>query len=473
MKRNLQILVLLQLLYVGNLFAQPTAAPATGYTWVKTGSSQYVSAPTSTSPSVAFGQNTSFSLPDSDPTSCAGSCIGLCDAPSQYIGKKVFGTSVHNASACEQRAHTLNHWNNPFPNSGVANGATSGTVHLPTAAALTIIQGTPGTGGGGSTNHGYVIGGWGGINQSMFSVAINWAITWSTVAFGGFSGNSGPQLKTATFQGFDPGGSGTSGLIEWSTGFGTSFGANYLIPVTSLPQTGGTFEMVYTGVSNISVSRVWGNADGEVVHSPGMEGRASHTVDYDIWVLQAPLPVKLINFDAQKRNHSAAITFTTTTESNMKLYELEKSNDTKNWTAITSFLPKNDRNTTQKYEYSDLNINENATYYRLKMIENDGKTSYSRVVSLTNLIKGNAVNVFPNPTKNNLQLELNMVADQENASLEIYNIQGQLVKQRTLSLVGGLQNIALDIEDLETGVFTLKVKLENAQEVIIKKIQKI
>ena len=473
MKRITPIFCLFYFIGLASIIAQPTATLAPGHSWVKVGTSQFVSAPTSSTPSVSMGQNTSFSLPDTDPASCMSSCTGSCDAPSQFIGKKVFGMSVHSASACEQRAHNLNHWNNDFPDAAVVNGATTGTVHLPTSARLDIIQGTPGTGGGGSTNHGYVIGGWGFPNESNFTVNVNWAISWATPAFSGISGNSGPQTKTSVFQGYDPGGTNTSSLIEWSQGFGTSFGASYLIPVSSLPQAGGTFEMVYSGVSSISVLRNWGNADGEAVHSPGMEGRASHTVDYDIWTVQAPLPVRLVQFDATKNLRSAVISFVTTAESNMKAYEIQRSNDTKHWVTIETLQPKNQQSTTQKYNYTDVNLYENELYYRLKMMENDGKSSYSRTIALENKQKGNSINVYPNPVKNTAQLAFNIEAEQENITLEIYNIQGQIVKQKLISINGGVQNISLDIEELATGFYTAKFRFENTQEVIVKKLQKI
>lgn len=61
--------------------------------------------------------------------------------------------------------------------------------------------------------------------------------------------------------------------------------------------------------------------------------------------------------------------------------------------------------------------------------------------------------VYPNPVRNQLNVELN-----ESASIELYNVNGQLAKEYKIST--GLKSI--DVSDLERGVYLLRIWSENA-----------
>ncbi len=65
----------------------------------------------------------------------------------------------------------------------------------------------------------------------------------------------------------------------------------------------------------------------------------------------------------------------------------------------------------------------------------------------------NHINIHPNPAKDNLIIEFEKSKKLQNTSVSIYNTQGQLVKQLTISQ----PKTEIDIHDLSTGVYVVKV----------------
>ena len=115
-------------LYLLPVFSQPTSTPATGYQWIKTGSSNYYSFLISTIPNITNGTTNFGFLLDKDPSDCSSHCGGNCDGNSRYA-VSLYGINntvpVSTNGNCEQRAIVINQWPNDFLDANVSDGATA------------------------------------------------------------------------------------------------------------------------------------------------------------------------------------------------------------------------------------------------------------------------------------------------------------------------------------------------------------
>lgn len=446
------------------LFSQPTATPASGYHWVLVSTGFYSSGEYSTTP--GSPGDTSFGLSgDSDPTNCSGSCGGNCDGE-EYIQDRMFGsTPGFDSLSCEQRAVTLNQWNNLFPDSGVSNGATSGTVYLPTSASVNIIPapnpGDSGTGAGGDENRFWIIGGDSGP-QSNFNISVDYDISWQIVDFS-LSGSSGNQHFNFTVT-YNDAGSGneyeTAGWNNYTTnGFGNTFSEVLPVSTSDLSQTGGTFEVIFVSNSSIVVTRNWGNADAKAQHGPGMEGRASHMVNYEVWEIQAILPVELINFKGKTINDKVKLTWATASETNNDKFLVQKLIDNA-WTSISEIQGNGNSQKNLDYEYYDKSPHMGTNYYRLVQKDYDGTSSVSPVIDVffnhSNLI------IRPNPANDYLQL----FSESNISNIAIFDQLGQCVMQRQED------TNRLNIAALQNGIYYIQVKYADGS-LDIKKFVKI
>jgi hypothetical protein len=93
------------------------------------------------------------------------------------------------------------------------------------------------------------------------------------------------------------------------------------------------------------------------------------------------LPVRLISFQGNASNTGANLSWTTEEESHMDYFQIEKSTDLKTFKAVNQTKCRNQAGRNE-YTFNDPKLTSGTTYYRLKLMEENGAFSYSKVVAL-------------------------------------------------------------------------------------------
>lgn len=171
-----------------------------------------------------------------------------------------------------------------------------------------------------------------------------------------------------------------------------------------------------------------------------------------VWQCTGLLPVTLINFKANKYNESVVLNWDATKETNFKSFEIEKSMDGIHFTNAGVVNGQNLSN----YSFTDNNLpNVKTIFYRLKLIDIDGKFTYSKVVSIrVDTIFSNAL-VYPNPAGNSLTIKLKNSL-RESSLLKVNDIAGRIVLQQQINATQN--NIQLDVQQLPPGRYFITIK---------------
>jgi hypothetical protein len=112
----------------------------------------------------------------------------------------------------------------------------------------------------------------------------------------------------------------------------------------------------------------------------------------------------------------------------------------------------------QPYMFEDRSPQPGINYYRLKIIDADGKAEYSNIVSINAGNAQKSITFFPNPVTNKtIILHLNNL-HQGTFKIELYNSIGQEVYKNHLLYSGGslTENIKLP-ENIVDGLYHLYV----------------
>lgn len=139
------------------------------------------------------------------------------------------------------------------------------------------------------------------------------------------------------------------------------------------------------------------------------------------------LPVELSGFRAEVKNKSVVLTWQTLTESNNKGFEIQRSNDATNWTAIAWEVGQGNTTTTQTYTFTDSRPILGKSYYRLAQTDFDGKIEHSEIV-IASFYNG-VVTVYPNPVNDVLQITV--ADDMPIENIVVYNTSGSEVMRET------------------------------------------
>jgi predicted outer membrane repeat protein len=189
------------------------------------------------------------------------------------------------------------------------------------------------------------------------------------------------------------------------------------------------------------------------------------TIDMGIYERQTTLPVELASFTAQKQNNSAVIKWVTLSEKNNAYFSLLKSNDGKTFSPVTKILPQGNGTSTASYSFVDHSPSNGVNYYQLVQIDNDGTKKDYGVKFLTFSLENELVKLYPNPTKDIVNV---FISNKDYDTATLLAIDGKVLS--TNSLTAGV-NTALSLQDFPKGVYV--VKLTGAKGVQIKKIIKL
>ena len=107
-------------------------------------------------------------------------------------------------------------------------------------------------------------------------------------------------------------------------------------------------------------------------------------------------PLALQSFTGKLNSNKTVTLNWQASETNMNKYIVEKSVYDNKYNTLGSVQAINKSNAV--YDFKDENPNKGANYYRLQMIENNGKISYSNIVVIL-LENNSSITVFPNPAK--------------------------------------------------------------------------
>ena len=92
-------------------------------------------------------------------------------------------------------------------------------------------------------------------------------------------------------------------------------------------------------------------------------------------------------------------------------------------------------------------------------MDNDGKSSYSKILILTYQYGKNDVRVFPNPTRSYTQVNLVSEKD-EKTSLRVVNMLGKTVIAQPAHLSKGANEIIINgLDKLASGVYFVQVSV--------------
>ena len=171
------------------------------------------------------------------------------------------------------------------------------------------------------------------------------------------------------------------------------------------------------------------------------------------------LPVELTIFAGIKSGNDNQLNWTTDQEINSDRFELERSNDGVRFVKITTVNARGNTTTKTNYAYTDKNVSGNIQYYRLKMVDIDGTSAFSRIVVIKRDKLGlDITSVSPNPFVDKLSVDISSETNGP-AQLQIFNLSGTMVRSTQIKTVKGTNHYDLDkLEGLSSGIYIISIR---------------
>ncbi|NRA13450.1 MAG: T9SS type A sorting domain-containing protein, partial [Crocinitomicaceae bacterium] len=183
------------------------------------------------------------------------------------------------------------------------------------------------------------------------------------------------------------------------------------------------------------------------------------------------LPVELLNFSGFDNNGVNELNWITVTELNNDHFVVQRSSDGLTFETLGKVNGAGTTIEQQNYRYLDHSPNKGINYYRLKQIDYDGTQSLSETIAISGS-SGSDIQIFPNPTTNDLFIELVENGSNEKYTVLIVDITGKTVSQ-ALQVSSGQQVYKVEgFKILLPGMYIIKVLNAQLEMVKMERISK-
>ena len=166
-------------------------------------------------------------------------------------------------------------------------------------------------------------------------------------------------------------------------------------------------------------------------------------------------PALLLSFTGVVNETAGQLTWVTENETSAKWFVIERSETGNNFDSIGLVMCVNNANMTT-YNFVDKSLIGGSNYYRLREVDNDGISRYSKIISLDEVNVSAKMQVYPNPASAVVNFAVNSNTAGQ-MSVKIYNLAGVLVSAREQEVEAGISQQSIAISNLKTGSYILRI----------------
>ncbi|HAN38056.1 MAG TPA: hypothetical protein DCQ29_04060 [Chitinophagaceae bacterium] len=167
------------------------------------------------------------------------------------------------------------------------------------------------------------------------------------------------------------------------------------------------------------------------------------------------LPVTFTSISAERQQAGALVTWSLPSDDDTKTYEVQRSNDARNYNTVGVVAANNSR-VAVSYQWKDITPIQGKVYYRIKAVAQNDKTTLSAVVMVQQVQQNIVLQLYPNPVQHTLQVSFTKPIN-NNVQVVVVNANGaQVMMLPTVQVANQLQ---LPVATLPAGAYHLQIQL--------------
>lgn len=292
-----------------------------------------------------------------------------------------------------------------------------------------------------SSYNGLVIANTAGNPDEVYSVRVSTGVTPTT------SNSAACVQRTWNINEMTAGGNPTTLTFKWS---GAEHGGSF--SAASAPfayrHNGSTYLLTSNMTTPVLTSGIYSSNTVTTVSS------------FSPWIVASAgtLPIDIDYFTGTKQaDGSHKLDWKATCSGSRASFDLQRSNNGTDFNTL-AFTEGDYARCLQPFNHTDISPLNGKNFYRLKVKDENGKISYSRVVLLMNTQAGfDIAAVLPNPASNNAILSISS-AVKTTAQMQISDQRGSRLMQKTIQLVPGMNQHNLELSTLPAGTYIITIR---------------
>ncbi len=157
-----------------------------------------------------------------------------------------------------------------------------------------------------------------------------------------------------------------------------------------------------------------------------------------------------LSIEAQNKNCKPVIQWKDNEYASVKEYQVERSYDRENFEPIAAVAADK----AAHHDYTDQNNQKPVSYYRLKVIQENGSSYYSSIVYTNTSCMSEKVSIYPNPVQD--QVTISMTSNISVDQITLYSYNGKESGKWTMN--GNEQQVKLNLSALPRGQYLVVIK---------------
>jgi hypothetical protein len=186
-------------------------------------------------------------------------------------------------------------------------------------------------------------------------------------------------------------------------------------------------------------------------------------------IFNATLPATFLKFNAVYQDKSTLVTWSTAKEIDVAAYEIQRSGDGAGFTKLAVVSAINSTGNNQ-YAYTDKQPLKGWNYYKVVIVDKDGKKQLSPVFKVfANAGKLALIKLFTQPSQVLLELQSDAL---QNAELQLLSSTGALLKKESMHIEAGMVRVPVNTSNLASGVYYIKLSTALQNPIVVSFVKK-
>ncbi|MEP6582960.1 MAG: hypothetical protein ABJA90_01785 [Ginsengibacter sp.] len=185
------------------------------------------------------------------------------------------------------------------------------------------------------------------------------------------------------------------------------------------------------------------------------------------WMARNPLitasilPVTLTDFSAKANKDEVALFWKTSSELNANYYEIQRSSNGQGFSKIGNVYALGTSTLENSYSFNDIIPLKGTSYYRLSMVDLDGKMSYSKTVTVNVKTSHSFTTGYATLSSETRKLSFSLSSDHaQKVRTAITDVTGRVYFTESLQLQPGSNSFNKTIAGFTKGIYYLKVSTD-------------
>lgn len=193
--------------------------------------------------------------------------------------------------------------------------------------------------------------------------------------------------------------------------------------------------------------------DGIHLNDEGHRRLFQEVVDFDIFSIL--LPIVIDDFKGEMQRKSALLHWKSKADDQHDFVSIERSIDGQQFTEIGRVKPRSRGASFEQYQFTDMDPAVGKNYYRLALVDKNGRKEFTKTVQISNLVTG-SISAYPVPASDVLHLKT-VLSAKTSVSITITDLTGRTLYSTARTGEKGLNAFTIPIAQLSNGMYMVRV----------------